>query len=202
MHGRSRTFRAAFTLIELLVVIAIIAILVGLLFPAVKRALNSAKRTKAAHEVTQLATAFKAYYDEYHRWPTNMVGYDTDEFATGIEVLAPVVKMLKGESDPASVLRNAKLLPFLDLGQNATNGVGSYLDPWGKPYKYMLDYNQDNILHIEFTGNFEKTNINANVGVWSRGRDQSDRGADITGPDGENGAPDGKSDWEDDIRSW
>src|SRR5437867_1017625 len=89
----SSTNNRAFTLIELLTVIAIIAVLVGLLFPAIKSALLKAEKSKAQAAIVGLETAFKAYYTEYGRWPifwsipTNGTLYTT----------APMVGLLRGE---------------------------------------------------------------------------------------------------------
>ncbi len=63
---------------------------------------------------------------------------------------------------------------------------GYFVDPWGNPYKYMLDYNQDRNLHVWFDGNSWDVDLKQPVAVWSTGKNGSDRLADS----------------DDDVRNW
>jgi prepilin-type N-terminal cleavage/methylation domain-containing protein len=111
------TRRAGFTLIELLVVLAIIAVLIGLLLPAIQKVREAAARAKSQNNLKQMALAFHNHADTHSgAFPPSTCFADP--------VYNFVSPIYRGSSGSWSYF----LLPYLEqsglfaLGNNGTNG--------------------------------------------------------------------------------
>jgi prepilin-type N-terminal cleavage/methylation domain-containing protein len=81
--------RAGFTLIELLVVIAIIAVLIGLLLPAVQSSRLDTGRRRASSDLSDIRAAASRYHAQYGVYPSELVPLTafglSRQLASGIE---------------------------------------------------------------------------------------------------------------------
>src|SRR5262245_21710643 len=111
-----RLLRSGFTLIELLVVIAIIAILIGLLVPAVQKVREAAARTQCENNLKQIALAALNYESTYKVLPPGGLNSPKAVNVNPQYVIAPDAGPYTGTL--------AFLLPYIEQGN-----VYNRLDP-------------------------------------------------------------------------
>jgi prepilin-type N-terminal cleavage/methylation domain-containing protein len=140
MNSRSplRFRPSAFTLVELLTVIAIIAILMGLLFPAIQIVKDQANKVKAKSDIMNTVAAVKQYYTEYGKYPLTGQTTNTD-ITFGDSVSA---------AGAASPVDNSQLYNVLRNYAGATRG-----NPDGNPRQIVFFEGRTGITSSSGTGN-------------------------------------------------
>ncbi|MCK4402082.1 prepilin-type N-terminal cleavage/methylation domain-containing protein [bacterium] len=101
--------KTGFTLIEMLVVIAIIAMLAGMLLPALSKARIRARVAKAKAEMLNIRVSIEQYYADYSTYPTNDVNLN---YGTGTAAEEKYGALYKLRKDSKSYTSSIPMDPF------------------------------------------------------------------------------------------
>mgnify|MGYP002622036788 CR=1 FL=1 len=164
-------FELAFTLIEILVVISIIAILAGLMFPAVKGVRNAARSAAAKNDTVQLTNAIKSFYVEYGHYPTDVFSGESSGTNN-----AALIRCLTG----SNVGGNTRMIRYLEVSATSAknrSGLdenGKWIDPWRQGYIAFADTNYDGEIEVSGVGSSGTSKVRISAGAASLGVPKSE----------------------------
>jgi prepilin-type N-terminal cleavage/methylation domain-containing protein len=190
-----------FTLVELLVVITILGILMSLGVSGSSAIRNQARSAQARNDCTGVATAIRAFYTDYSRYPVGASSagtsiYEAQPDAEGNKAVVQALMAVDTEINPRGVVYYEGKMAKLTNGQ-WSGGVygGGLFDPWGYTYGVCMNVQSDP--SFKYSGSnlkFYKSTpgdvsddlwkpITSGVGVFSLGKDHcSDSKGGVSAP--------------------
>src|SRR5262245_13632437 len=177
--GARGIIRKGFTLIELLVVISIIAILMGLLLPAVQKIREAANRLKCSNNLKQIGLALHNYHDTQNKFPLGMPGLDARCWSWRVYILPQLEQdniYNQMQADPARFWLppdmggggNGLAGTIWDIDtipQSKINGAGGINVASGSPRNKLSIYVcPSDILPVRNSGGYAKSNYVGNSG--------------------------------------
>jgi prepilin-type N-terminal cleavage/methylation domain-containing protein/prepilin-type processing-associated H-X9-DG protein len=151
--------RSGFTLIELLVVIAIIAILIGLLMPAVQKVRESANRSQCMSQMKQIALAVHSYHDQYKRLPRARYTWKIPPPEAPVTLAYSWIYFILPYMEQDALYKKIDPSPSLGGGPYSTQVLPMFLCP-SDPRDLTVDFGRGTVGSV--TGTF---GLNSYVGV-------------------------------------
>jgi len=161
--------RSAFTLIELLVVIAIIAILIGLLVPAVQKVRSAAARIHCSNNMKQMGLALHMYHDTNQKFPYGSNDTGNDPSGKHLAYLPWGVMILPYLEQDNLYRRFDINVPF-NFPPNNTNVTDINLNPAAnqvKTYQCPASPSQGKVYQDTWDNNPHAYGTYSGPGVWT-----------------------------------
>ncbi|MEA2012294.1 MAG: type II secretion system protein [Verrucomicrobiota bacterium] len=156
-----------FTLIELLVVIAIIAVIMGMLLPALGGAKEKAKKTKARAQISALEIAIKQYESTYGYLPCGGT-----EGVISESIYDDTIEDLSCTGGTRTY--NPRKIIMLEVEEAST-----YEDPWGNKFQMAMDTDYDgSIDDAAVYGDGASGDVTKTIAIWSKGPDEEHSSTD------------------------
>lgn len=184
-------------------VIGIIAMLAGVLLPAINATMKRAAITRTRGDMKVAVSAWKGYYAEYGWWPVGRSPADTGNNLFGMpgaesnssggilmnarvmeKILYPRTEAEWGGADNDIRAYNPQHIQFMTFDTRAIDASGAFVDAWGNTNRMLFDLNDNG--RVDRYGH---PPVYDNVIVWSVGPD---------GLDGPQSSPLSK----DNVNSW